>query len=57
MPIEMARLLIKRKSRESVREFVMHYYSQQEGDPERGHDEYPPSDPTAVQIGGENLRL
>ena len=35
LPIDMSRLLIKRKGRDSVREFVMHYYSQQEEDPER----------------------
>jgi hypothetical protein len=29
----MTRLLIKRKGRDSVREFVMHYYSHQEDDP------------------------
>jgi hypothetical protein len=32
LPIDMTRLLIKRKGRDSVREFVMHYYSHQEED-------------------------
>jgi hypothetical protein len=36
VPIEMHRLLIKRKGRDSVREFVMHYYSQQD---EEGQNE------------------
>jgi hypothetical protein len=34
-PIDMARLLIKRKARDSVREFVMHYNSHHKEGPEK----------------------